>query len=126
MSVIVFPLYRAPLCHLQPWSQMVSKPPIAPNAKRELESRHFVPSPFREQTAKEIYVQGGNGFSLGPVSICQVATVSREYSNRCFVGVFMEERRILVDRAAAASCSGKFCPVPWHHRHRLFSEVHTI
>lgn len=68
----------------------------------------------------------GNALALGTISICWMASMSSGYSNRCFVGAFMEEERILVDRAAAASCKGKFCPVPWHHRHGLLCEVHPI
>lgn len=56
--IMVFLLYRAPLCHLQSWCQVISNPPSASNAKRELEAGHFVPSLFREWTAKEIWLKG--------------------------------------------------------------------
>lgn len=124
--IIVLLLYRAPLCHLQSQRKVKSKPPGASNAKRELESRHFVPSLFRERTAKEVQEQGNNRFYLGPIGICQVAMMSGGYSRSHFVGVFVEKRRILVERAAAASCSGKLCPMPWHRGHGLFCEVHPI
>lgn len=60
--------------------------------------RHFVPSLFREWTAKETSVQRSNGFFLGQFSICHVVRASRGY--------FYGRQRILVEGAAVASCSG--------------------
>lgn len=124
--ILVFLLYRAPLCHLQSWSQMVSEPPSPPKCQERAWVKALHSLSIQRMNSRGNLGARGHALTLGTISICWMASMSSGYSNRCFVGAFMEEQRTLVDRAAAASCKGKFCPVPWHHRHGLLCEVHPI
>lgn len=121
--VLVLLRYRAPLCHLQSWSQMVSKPPRPPLPKRALVMAFCCL--IQGMNSRGNLGARGKDWPWRPSASAEWPARVRG-TQTDVLWVLLQNREEYWQTEQLQPAARKFCPVSWHHRHGLLCEVHPI